>query len=112
MRDTEKKLDREFSKYIRERDGWRCVLCGSMDRPECGHVFPRYARSTRWDKDNAFCMCHKCNQDHESDPKPYYEWYKKRFGPDAFDALRRKHNRIVHLTALDIEGMLNEHDSR
>lgn len=108
MRDIEKKLDREFSKYIRARDGRRCVLCGSMDRPECGHVFPRYARSTRWDKGNAFCMCHACNQAHENDPQPYYKWYIENLGQEAFDAMRRKHNQICHFTVTDLEELLRE----
>lgn len=84
-----KKLDTEFSLYIRERDG-HCVTCGSAERLTNGHLFSRVAHSTRWSELNCHCQCWGCNYRHEFDPYPFLNWFENKFGKEALDELHRE----------------------
>lgn len=65
-----KKLDKEFSLFIRLRDSkafgfkaFKCISCGQIkpfDQADCGHYFSRVKMSTRFDEDNCNCECRKC----------------------------------------------------
>lgn len=98
-----KKLDSLFARYIVARDGGRCVICGSADHPECGHLLTRAAMSTRWSEMNAHCQCHACNRRHEEDPKPYTDWFIAKYGQSAYDGLLSLHNTVVHFTNDQLE---------
>src|SRR5574340_441226 len=50
-----KKLDVEFSKFIRERDK-KCIVCG-QEHIYCHHIFSRRNLSVRWHPDNAASLC-------------------------------------------------------
>lgn len=85
-----KSVDTLHSLFIRRRDSNRCVVCGSRENTQCGHIFSRVAYSTRWDlnkKGNAHCQCSGCNCSHEYDPYPFYNWYINKFGKAEFDRL-------------------------
>lgn len=88
-----RELDKAFSDYIRERDGWRCVTCGETDREllQCGHLFTRAAYSTRWVEANAVCQCSRCNLRNEYDPYPLTTYFLDRFGREKYDELHRLH---------------------
>ena len=59
-----KKLDHEFSIYIRNRDNHICFTCGKQlekSESQCGHYQSRVHKNTRWDEDNCRCQCVSCN---------------------------------------------------
>jgi len=63
-----KKLDTEFSIYIRKRfavDGKAsCFTCDKIDdwnKMQCGHFQSRKHYSTRWDENNCQVQCVGCN---------------------------------------------------
>ena len=63
-----KKLDREFSRYIRvvhsKKGIAHCITCQWADyweNMDCGHYMSRRHMFTRWDPDNARPQCRKCN---------------------------------------------------
>lgn len=59
-----KKLDHEFSIFIRNRDKHICFTCGKQLEPnqsQCGHYQSRSYKNTRWDEDNTACQCVGCN---------------------------------------------------
>ena len=97
-----KKLDKLFSKYIRLRDKY-CVLCGSPDNPNCGHLFSRRHYSTRWDEENCFQQCYPCNFKHNHQPYRYHKWYIEKFGKDKMDELHSKHLQSTRLLVSDLE---------
>lgn len=96
-----KNLDNIVSKIVILRDGG-CVLrgtdCASENHPTergsiltNGHVFSRKNYNTRWDiseNGDCHCQCWACNYRHVYDQYPYFEWYRKKFGQERFDALR------------------------
>ena len=102
-----KKLDRIFSKYIRLRDKY-CVLCGSSDNANCGHLFSRRHYSTRWDEDNCHQQCYPCNFKHNHQPYLYYDWYIEKFGKDKLDELHTKHQQIKKYSNVDLEELYEE----
>mgnify|MGYP003145549949 CR=1 FL=1 len=57
-------MDTLFSRYIRLRDGGRCVYCGKIGDVRGMHTHHfrgrRYKR-TRYEEDNAACLCYACH---------------------------------------------------
>jgi hypothetical protein len=102
-----KEADRVFSLYIRARDV-ECVVCGSWERLQCGHVFTRAYYSTRWDEENAFCQCASCNYRHEFDPMPLYAVAKAKLGAEGFEALYRKARQTRKFYDDDLRGIIAE----
>jgi len=98
-----KKIDIEFSLYIRRRDHFKCCTCGLMGSEkdgimQCGHLFSRVALSTRWDDMNAFCQCRGCNMRHEFDWEPMRRWFIRIFGEDMYELLYRRHKKARKFT--------------
>lgn len=105
-----KKLDDLVSKIIRERDG-ACVICGTTERLQNGHLFTRQSYSLRWDlrpDGNCNCQCDGHNKLHEYDPYPYINWYIEKFGKERFDLLYAEHKTVAKFTTLDLELMYQE----
>lgn len=106
-----KKLDRIFSEYIRKRDG-RCVVCGSTENLQCGHLFSRVAYSTRWDEENAYCQCRSCNMMHEFDPYPLMEFARQKLGQEKLDMLYKRYKRPVKVTEADMQVMYGRYQKK
>ena len=98
-------LDRVFSLYIRKRDG-RCVLCGTTERLQCGHLFSRTAYSTRWHTANAHGQCAKHNLMHEHDAWPFYSWFIHKFGREKFEQMHVAYNTPRKFTDAELEDMI------
>jgi len=63
-----RKLDAEFSRYIRNRyaknEIAECFTCGRKDhwkKLQCGHFMSRRFYSTRWNETNCQVQCYVCN---------------------------------------------------
>lgn len=56
-RKLEKEQDKEFGKAVKERDGWKCVICGDTNKPNCHHILPRENRTLRHDLMNGITLC-------------------------------------------------------
>lgn len=85
--------DKAFSDLVRHRDDWTCKRCATQIHPptsrmQCAHIFSRGKMSTRWDLENAFCLCVGCHilLDQNSDEK--YELYIKIYGQEQFDRVQ------------------------
>ena len=100
------KADVLFSRWVRMRDGNRCVLCGNTHMPQCGHVFTRKNLSTRWDEANSYCQCARCNYMHELAAWPYYKWFIQNFGQERLDELQRQHNTSKQMHRGDYEELI------
>lgn len=83
-----KKADKAFGDYIKARDPY-CVVCGTTENPQCGHLFTRMYYSTRWNENNAFKQCCGCNLRHEYDAYPFTKYFLDRFGVAGYDELHR-----------------------
>ena len=89
--------DRRFSLQIRERDGFRCMRCGSMPASgglHCAHMFTRRTQATRFDPDNALALCYGDHQYLDSHPDEKEAFWRAVIGDERFDALAaRAHGR-------------------
>ena len=87
----EKKIDIEFSKWIRARDG-KCLKCGTKENNQCAHIFSRTARSVRWDELNALTLCYKCHLfwAHKN-PIEFTEFVRSHLGEKNFALLKRRY---------------------
>lgn len=94
------KLDAVFSKYIRKRDNYKCVVCWSTESPQNWHLLSRVNLSTRWDEINCNCQCAKCNILHENDSKPYTDWFIENYWQSMYEDLRdRWHGKPFKITS-------------
>jgi len=53
------KCDILFSKIVRSR-GF-CRKCGTRKQLQCAHIVSRSYKVTKWNLDNAFCLCKSCH---------------------------------------------------
>jgi len=65
------KIDKPFHEYIRRRDAdnssgyCQCISCKKpihFTESDAGHFIGRGALSTRWDENNVYAQCRKCNR--------------------------------------------------
>ena len=105
-----RKADIEFSKYIRNRDGWKCVRCHKQYEPptsglQNSHFWGRARENTRFDPDNCDSLCFSCHQYWGGDGREeYIEFKKKQLGEEGYQKLkiraftyRKKDDKIILL---------------
>ena len=109
-----KELDRIFSFYIRTRDGWKCVTCGSTDREslQCGHLFSRISYNTRWDERNAYCQCSGCNFRHEHDPGPLTSYFLSLYSSREYQKLYNESHKQRHFYNYDLIKLIDYYKAR
>ena len=98
------KADKTFSQYVRKRDKV-CKRCGSLVRfngqnlpvsHECSHYFGRGQESTRFDPENADCLCCACHVIWGSRDREDYRFFKvKQLGQNRFNALLVRSKKLV-----------------
>ena len=103
-----KKLDKVVSEIVKARDK-RCVVCGSIERLGCGHLFSRRNYSTRWDLSNCHAQCWPCNFRHEFDWEPYRAWFVKEYGQEEYDYLYDEYRSIKKWKNWELEELLEKY---
>lgn len=76
--------DAVFSRFIRERDQWKCVVCGSTERVQCGHLIRRGKHTVRFDETNCNAQCSRCNWKHNHFPEAYTIFFIQKYGFQAY----------------------------
>ena len=71
--------DKLFSQYIRNRDGWACVRCGSPVTPQCAHLHSRIYRAIRFNPKNATTLCKGCHVMFTHRPLEWQDWCEARW---------------------------------
>lgn len=115
----EKKVDDEFSLYIRERDNWTCQIqyqkeCrGRVDPPtrliQASHWYSRVWRAVRFDERNVDAFCDKCHSALERDKQGYYrQWKISRLGILVVEELDRIHRDTMQFRQPDYREMIAE----
>lgn len=111
-----KKLDKEFSLFIRLRDSkafgfkaFKCISCGQIkpfEKADCGHYYSRVKMSTRFDEDNAHAECSFCNRYRADHLDGYRENLIKKIGQPRFDVLRYRSNQTKKWSAFELEALI------
>jgi hypothetical protein len=95
---TLKKADTEYSKFLREKRGYRCEKCGYYEAPptqriQCSHYLGRSYKAIRFDDDNCDVLCATCHHVLEDAKQyEYREWKIAKLGQEKHDELWRKAN--------------------
>lgn len=50
----------DWAQGVKDRDGWRCVVCGSCERLQADHLLP-LALGGRDTPENGITLCHDCH---------------------------------------------------
>lgn len=89
----------------------QCVQCGSRKKLTVGHIFSRRKYSTRWDLHeggNVYIQCWSCNYRHVRDQYPYFNWFIKKYGQEAFDKLRKRYDTIKKVKTYELEELVEK----
>jgi 5-methylcytosine-specific restriction endonuclease McrA len=80
--------DELFSVSTRLLGGGECRHCGagSGQSSQCAHLISRGKYSTRWERDNAWCLCPQCHTRYTHDPEGWQDLMMDTFGADAWHA--------------------------
>lgn len=85
------KLDALARERCFERDGGKCVRCGSIKVQWC-HIIGRRHLCTRWELDNSLSMCAGCHMFWHEYPLLSGPWFKKNW-PERAEHITKLYNR-------------------
>jgi len=94
--------DAAFSDCVREAHDFTCQKCGINMRHNpramhLSHFYGRRSKSTRWAKENGFCICAGCHNWLGEHPHEHTEWVKHTIGDSLFDILTEKAHSVYKL---------------
>lgn len=104
MRGTLKltKEDREWANSVKDRDGWKCVICGASERLNAHHIIARENHETKFDLKNGLSLCPKhhffCRQiSAHNNPLGIFIWLEKN-RPEQLIYVKGKLEEIINVT--------------
>jgi 5-methylcytosine-specific restriction endonuclease McrA len=104
-RKSVKALDDAARIEVFERDGGKCVRCGTDRGIQWAHVFSRGDKRIRWNSDNALTLCGGCHMfwwhKHPAESGP---WFAETF-PDRYSRLLELRRTAPKLTAKDLKEL-------
>ena len=107
MKTLRNKADTVFSLLVREAWNYTCAKTGMTEgRMECSHIFSRRHARTRWDTDNAKCLCHAAHRWWHENPVESGVWAREFFGHGYIELLDEKRNSIFRWTATELEALI------
>src|SRR5258706_9421462 len=87
-------LDKLCANAVRERDGHRCTLCGSVGESgrvlDWAHIISRRYHSVRWAWNNSTTLCRTCHQRFTRRPDEWFDLCETKMGRDAYLGLRTR----------------------
>ena len=82
------KLDKLFSEIVRSL-GY-CLRCRNTENLQCAHIYSRRFLVTRWDFNNALCLCSRCHRWGHDNPLEFSDLVIKIKGVKKAEELRIK----------------------
>lgn len=101
-----RKADLLFSNFIRNRDKWKCVVCGATENIQNGHLIKRGKMGTRYDEDNCHALCSSCNYRDQYEPQHYTNWFIKNYGAPLYDKLYEKSRKLCQMKRRDFNDLI------
>eukprot|EP00919_Chromeraceae_sp_WS-2016_P026727 GHVR01063544.1.p1 GENE.GHVR01063544.1~~GHVR01063544.1.p1 ORF type:complete len:185 (-),score=6.26 GHVR01063544.1:66-620(-) len=104
------RVDKEFNKFIRLRDGNKCCTCGAENRQiQAGHYIPKGRGGTgteagqRWSEKNCHSQCTICNNHKSGNLGSYRKFMLKKYGPETLAEIER--DTITHMTIDEMKSL-------
>jgi len=96
--------EKEWSRLIRTRDSWACVICGNPYKPNAHHIIPREIREFKFDLDNGITLCtkhHKFSRDlsAHNNALAFFMWVRK-YRPFQLEVMEIKYRKFYKEFAL------------
>ena len=115
-----KKLDKEFSRYIRLRDAYPngmfvCISCGRVlpiAEADCGHFIPRANMATRYDEMNCNAECKYCNRFSLTHLIGYKKHLIQMYGEEKYEALVADGRKIKKWSEFELKTMVEYYKNR
>jgi hypothetical protein len=111
-----KKLDTEFSLFIRKRYAKNeiatCYTCGKQDNYknlQCGHFQSRKHYSTRWDEVNCQVQCYSCNVMRYGEQYKFGLFLNAQFGEDTASGLMMKAKTTLKIKDFELIYMIENY---
>jgi hypothetical protein len=111
-----KKLDTEFSLFIRKRYAKNeiatCYTCGKQDNYknlQCGHFQSRKHYSTRWDEVNCQVQCYSCNVMRYGEQYKFGLFLNAQFGEDTASGLMMKAKTTLKIKDFELIDMIENY---
>jgi len=101
-------LDALCRTVVMERDGRRCVRCGSTDWLQWSHVYTRRILCLRWDPRNSKILCASCHRWWHDNPAESGPWWVGMVGEEVAEELRRIRAELPPVDFDEIETRLKE----
>lgn len=109
-----KKLDDVFQTYIRIRDNWTCIICGTQilfnkTRMHAGHYIDRGNLLLRWDERNVNAQCAKCNRTEglTKDKNLYQNKISEKYGNVVLNELHSKKKEVYSISTSEIKEKID-----
>jgi len=100
-------LDAAFSLKIRVRGICEWHWCKGYQL-QTAHIFSRKNYSTRWDEDNAVCLCAKCHFFAHQNPVLFTEFIQDHLGIEKYESLKMRAAQMKKWTIEQLEARLAE----
>lgn len=85
---SDRELDAACRAVVFERDGHKCLRCGSTSHLQWAHVVSRRYKCLRWSPRASMCLCAKCHLDWHHRPVEASLWWVSLVGPGVEAQLR------------------------
>ncbi len=113
----EKKLDKEFSDYVRRKDAdeggtVECVTSGQLffwREVDCGHFIKRQHRSTRWDERNCAPQSRRDNHFMGGRQDDFARAIIKKYGIEVYEELMQLKYQTKKHSRSEIEEMIEKY---
>ena len=75
--------DKAWAGEVKDRDNWKCVICGNKFRPNAHHIIPRQLKETRHLVMNGITLCPKHHRfsfelSAHQNPLAFFMWMKEK----------------------------------
>ena len=95
----EKKKEEEWSRIIRNQDGWACLICGNPYKPNAHHLIPREIKEFKFDLDNGITLCWKhhktCRQISAHNNPLAFFWWVEKYIPFKLEIMKNKYKNYL-----------------
>jgi len=114
------KLDKLFSKYIRQRDlingkMFKCCSCGQLkpkEQADAGHFINRRWMACRWREDNVHSQCRSCNRFDEGNAVGYTMFMIDKYGKEHVEYLQAIKNAGYKYSEFELQVLVDEYKDK
>lgn len=97
-------LDALARQEVFERDGHKCIMCGSERNIQWAHVLSRRHLSLRWSGTNAMTLCAGCHLHWHHQPLAATDWFRKNRRAE-YEALMGVFNAYWHTAKVNVREL-------